>query len=60
MIYLQICFTESFVLWNPKKAFSKIHVHGLDSKRNVLLVAVFQSFCKKGVRKDLEVGSYSI
>ena len=57
---LQICFTESFVYRIQKKAFSKKYVHGFDSKKNVLVVAVFQSFYKKGIRKDLEVGSYSI
>ena len=32
----------------------------LIQKRNVLLVAVFQSLSKSAVRKDLEAGSYSI
>ena len=48
---------ENFVLWNTKKNFQRKHVHGFDSKRNVLLVAVVQSFAKCAVRKDMEVGS---
>ena len=43
-----------------KKLSVENYVCSFDSKINVLLVAVFQSFCKKAIRKYMEVGSYIV